>query len=140
MADARKSGSYQILMSIPGVGTVTATSFMAAIEDPEYFRRSLSVAAWLGLTTSRYQSGEIYYDVHISRRGDKHLRGLLYEAAVVIMTRSYADSSLRTWGLNLKECIGFKRATTAVARKLAVTMHAMLNSSELFDPAIDART
>ncbi len=138
MAVARKSQDCQILMSIPGIGTVTATSFMAAIEDPGNFRKSRSVAAWLGLTTRRYQSGEVDYDGHISRRGDKHLRGLLYEAAVVILTRTYADSGLRTWGLKLKERIGFKRAATALARKLAVTMHAMLKSGELFAPAIGA--
>lgn len=140
MADARKSEACQILMSIPGIGTVTATSFMAAIEDPGNFRRSRSVAAWLGLTTHRYQSGEVDFDGHISRRGDKYLRGLLYEAAVVIITRSYADSGLRTWGLKLRERIGFKRAATVLARKLAVTMHAMLKSGELFDPTIGATT
>ena len=48
------------------------------------------------------------------------MRGLLYEAATVILTRSSAESGLRTWGLNLKERIGFKRAAVAVARKLAV--------------------
>ena len=88
--------------------------------------------AWLGLTR-RYQSGEVDYDGHISRRGDTHLRGLLYEAATVILTRTSAESSLRTWGLKLKERIGFKRAAVAVARKLAVVMHAMLRSGQLFD-------
>lgn len=96
-------------MSIPGIGSVTATSFMAASEDPDNFRKSRSVAAWLGLTARRYQSGEVDYDGHISRRGDKHLRGLLYEAAVVIMSRRYADRGLRTWGLKLRERVGFKR-------------------------------
>ena len=52
--------------------------------------------------------------------------GLLYEAATVILTRSSAESGLRTWGLELRERIGFKRAAVAVARKLAVMMHAML--------------
>ncbi|MER8639730.1 transposase [Mesorhizobium sp. M1365] len=61
------------------------------------FKKSRSVGAWLGLTTRRYQSGEVDYDGHISRRGDRHLRGLLYKAATVILTRSCTDSSLRTW-------------------------------------------
>src|SRR3954466_5476054 len=91
-----------------------------------------SSLAWLGLTR-RYQSGEVDYDGPISRRGDTHLRGLLYEAATVILTRTSAESSLRTWGLKLKERIGFKRAAVAVARKLAVVMHAMLRSGQLFD-------
>jgi transposase len=133
VASARQSEACQLLMSIPGVGAVTATSFTTAIEDPANFKKSRSVGAWLGLTTRRYQSGEVDYDGHISRRGDPHLRGLLYEAATVILTRTYADSDLRTWGLKLRERIGFKRSAVAVARKLAVIMHAMLKSGELFN-------
>ena len=93
VADARQSQACRILMSIPGVGAITATSFATAIEDPDNFKKSRSVGAWIGLTTRRYQSGEVDYDGHISRRGDRHLRGLLYEAAAVILTRSSADSS-----------------------------------------------
>lgn len=133
VATARQSQPCQLLMSIPGVGAITATSFIAAIEDPAHFKTSRSVGAWLGLTTRRYQSGEVDYDGHISRRGDPHLRGLLYEAAVVILTRSRADSNLRTWGLKLREKVGFKRAAIAVARKLAVIMHSMLKSGELYN-------
>jgi transposase len=133
VADARKSHACRLLMSIPGVGTVTATAFVTAVEDPENFRRSRSVGAWLGLTTRRYQSGQVDYDGHISRRGDRHVRSLLYEAAAVMLSRSSAESALRSWGLRLKERLGFKRAAVALARKLAVTMHAMLRSGEPFD-------
>jgi transposase len=133
VAGARQNQACRILMSIPGVGAITATSFATAIEDPDNFKKSRSVGAWLGLTTRRYQSGEVDYDSHISRRGDRHLRGLLFEAATVILTRSSADSGLRTWGLKLRERVGFKRAAVAVARKLAVVMHTMLRTGELFD-------
>lgn len=129
---SRRSEACQRLMSIPGIGAITAMSFTTAIEDPENFQNSRSVAAWIGLTTRRYQSGEVDYDGHISRRGDAHLRGLLYEAATVVLTRTTADSALRTWGLKLRERIGFKRAAVAVARKLAVIMHAMLKSGQTF--------
>lgn len=138
VASARGSEQCQLLSSIPGVGAVTASSFVAAIEDPENFRKSRSVGAWIGLTTKRYQSGEVDYDGHISRRGDNHLRGLLYEAATVILTRTTQNSALRTWGLKLKEKIGFKRAAVAVARKLAVIMHTMLRTGELFERSIAA--
>jgi len=134
VTDARQSQACRILMSIPGVGAITATSFATAIEEPENFRKSRSVGAWIGLTTRRYQSGEVDYDGHISRRGDRHLRGLLYEAASVILTRSSVQSSLQTWGLQLRERIGFKRAAVAVARKLAVIMHTMLKTGEFFNP------
>ena len=133
VADARQSQACRILMSIPGVGVITATAFATAIENPDNFKQSRSVGAWIGLTTRRYQSGEVDYDGHISRRGDRHLRGLLYEAAAVILTRSSIDSSLRRWGLQLRERIGFKRAAVAVARKLAVIMHSMLKTGEFFD-------
>jgi len=138
VASAGMSEQCQLLSSIPGVGAVTASSFVAAIEDPENFRKSRSVGAWIGLTTRRYQSSEVDYDGHISRRGDSHLRGLLYEVAVVILTRTTANSALRIWGLKLKEKIGFKRAAVAVARKLAVIMHTMLRTGELFDRSIAA--
>jgi len=131
--DARAMASCQLLMTIPGVGAITATAFVTAVEDPANFKTSRAVGAWLGLTTRRYQSGEVDDDGHISRRGDAHLRGLLYEAATVILTRAQADSHLRAWGLKLREKLGFKRAAVAVARKLAVIMHAMLKSETVFD-------
>ncbi|VXD06385.1 transposase [Sphingomonas sp. T1] len=132
LADARRNAACQLLMSIPGVGVVTATSFVSAIEEPANFKHSRSVGAFVGLTTRRYQSGEIDYDGHISRRGDSHLRGLLYEAATVLLTRSRSECDLRKWGLQLRERLGFKRATVAVARKLAVIMHSMLITGEPF--------
>lgn len=138
LAGARRNQQCQLLMSIPGVGAITATSYLTAVEDPANFKRSRSVGTWLGLTTRRYQSGEVDYDGHISRRGDAHVRSLLYEAAVVILTRSHADCELRSWSVNLREKIGFKRAAVAVARKLAVVMHAMLRSGELFKRAAAA--
>ncbi|MBR9851906.1 MAG: IS110 family transposase [Rhodobacteraceae bacterium] len=133
---ARHSPSTRLLMTIPGIGAITAISYVAAIENPKNFPRSRSVGAWLGLTTRRYQSGEVDFDGHISRRGDHRLRGLLYEAATSLLTRTRADtvSDLKTWGLQLRERIGFKRAAVAVARKLAVIMHSMLRTGQEFIP------
>lgn len=137
---ARRSQSVKLLMTIPGIGAVTAVSYVAAIEDPDNFRTSRSVGAWLGLTTRRYQSGEVDYDGHISRRGDNHLRGLLYEAATILLTRTSAraDCNLKVWGLKLRERLGFKRAAVAVARKLAVIMHTMLKTGEEFNASAGA--
>jgi error-prone DNA polymerase len=140
LAAARQSEATQLLMTIPGIGAVTAVSYVAAIEDPANFRTSRSVGAWLGLTTRRYQSGEVDYDGHISRRGDSHLRGLLFEAATAILTRTSArtESSLKNWGLKLRERLGFRRAAVAVARKLAVIMHTMLKTGEIFNASAGA--
>jgi len=138
VAMAGEDQRCRLLTSVPGVGTVTATAFAAAVEDPANFRNSRSVGAWAGLTTRRFQSGEVDHDGHISRRGDNKLRSLLYEAAAVILNRSTETSRLRTWALALKERLGFKRAAVALARKLAVIMHAMLKTGELFDPQAGA--
>jgi error-prone DNA polymerase len=137
---ARQSQAIQLLMTIPGIGAVTAASYVAAVEDPENFRTSRSVGAWLGLTPRRYQSGEVDYDGHISRRGDNRLRGLLFEAATAILTRTSAktQSSLKDWGLKLRERLGFRRAAVAVARKLAVIMHTMLKTGEAFNASAGA--
>ncbi|APO74819.1 IS110 family insertion sequence transposase protein [Rhizobium etli 8C-3] len=137
---ARASQATKLLMTIPGIGAVTAVSYVTAIENPENFRTSRSVGAWLGLTTRRYQSGEVDYDGHISRRGDNRLRGLLYEAATALLTRTSAriESSLKSWGLKLRERLGFKRAAVAVARKLAVIMHSMLKTGEVFNASAGA--
>lgn len=140
ISTARQNHDCRLLMSVPGIGAITATSFVSAIEDPANFKSSRSVGAWVGLTTRRYQSGEVDYDGHISRRGDRHLRWLLYEAASTILTRVSAESSLRRWGLGLRDRIGFKRAAVAVARKLAVIMHAMLKSGKAFNPQAGAAT
>lgn len=117
---------------------ITATSFTTAIEDSVNFRNSRSVGDWISLTTRRYQSGEVDYDGHISRRGDAHLRGLLYEASTVVLTRTSAECARRTWGLKLRERIGFKRAAIALTRKLAVIMHAMLKSGKPFNREAEA--
>ncbi len=58
----------------------------------------------------------------------------------MILTRTHAESDLRQWGLMLRERVGFKRAAVAVARKLAVIMHAMLRSGEPFNRAVTATT
>src|SRR5882757_3432603 len=77
----------------------------------------------LGLTPRVYQSGEIDRSGHISKWGDRMMRHLLYEAASVLMTRTRKWSRLRAWGVSVAKRRGMKRATIAVARKLAVIMH-----------------
>lgn len=127
-------------MTISGVGAVTAVSYIAAIEYPDDVANSHPVGACLGLTTRPYQSGNIDYDGHISRRGDGRLRGLLYEVATVHLTKTTVrtECTLKIWGLKLREQLGFKRTAVAVARKLAVIMHSMLNPRQAINPLAGA--
>lgn len=66
------------LMSVPGVGPVTALAFRTAIDDPARFARSRKVGAYFGLTPKRFQSGtSVDWDGRISRQGDDEVRTLL---------------------------------------------------------------
>lgn len=133
-AEVRADERCQLLMTVPGVGHLNAVAFVAAIGDTKAFPSGRTAAAWIGLTPRRYQSGEINMQGRISRHGDKLLRSYLYEAAAHILTRAKTDSALKRWGTALREKIGFKRANVAVARKLAVTLFAMLRTGKPFEP------
>ena len=115
----------QRFMTAPGVGFVTALTYKSGVDDPTRFQRSRTVAAHFGLTPRRFQSGEIDFDGHISRRGDPSVRTTLYTAANALLTRSSQWSSLQAWGMNVAKTRGHKKAVIAVARKLAVILHRM---------------
>ena len=122
----------QLLMSAPGVGFVAALTFKAAVDDPRRFRRSKTVAAHFGLTPRRYQSGERDNPGHISKAGDVEVRSALFLAANTILNGRGQTSSLRRFGARLARKKGRKRALVAVARKLAVVLHAMWTDGTMF--------
>jgi len=111
------------LMTIPGVGPVVALTFRATIDVPARFRKSKSVGAVLGLTCSKYQSGEVDRSGVISRCGDEMMRAMLYEAAHIMLVRSTKWSWLKPWAMKIARHRGLKKAIVALARRLAVIMH-----------------
>jgi transposase len=113
----------RLLMSVPGVGPLTALAFRATIDQPDRFAKSRDVGAHLGLTPRRYQSGETDVQGAVSRCGDELARTALYEAAHSLLIRSKKWSALRAWGMNIAKRRGMARARVAVARKLAVVLH-----------------
>jgi transposase len=113
------------LMTIPGVGPITALTFRAAVDNPLRFKKSRDVAAYFGLTTRRYQSGNTDISGHISRLGDPSMRAVLYDAACTLLNNCKMQPALRRWGLDLAERKAFKVAAVACARKLACLMHRM---------------
>ncbi len=128
----RASDACRRLMTIPGVGPLTALAFTAAIDDPHRFKRSQDVGAYLGLVPRRHQSGEINYVGRISKCGDRRLRTLLYEAANVMMTRYKGPLKLKDWAFAIAKRSTMRKARVALARKLAVIMHAMLRNGDQF--------
>lgn len=120
------------LMSVPGVGPITALTFISSIEDPNRFGRCSDVGAYAGLAPRRYQSGERDNKGHISKFGDAQLRSTLYEAANNLLSRVKRPFALQTWGKALVQTKGAKRARVAVARKLATLLHSLWRSGENF--------
>lgn len=135
------------LDAVPGIGPLTALSFVLTLEDAGRFRRSREVGPYLGLCPRRRQSGDSDPQLRISKEGDEYLRRLLVQCAHWILGPFGADSALRRWGLQLAERGGkdaAKRARVAVARKLAVLLHHLwvtqqpyraFPSSEAVEPA-----
>jgi transposase len=96
-------------------------------------RKVSTVGAYLGLTPRRYQSGEVDCAGHISKCGDRLLRSYLFQAANAILTRKVTDCTLRSWGHAMVPRLSLRRTTVAVARKLAVIMHAIWKADRDFD-------
>jgi len=124
----------RVLMTIPGVGPMTAAHFVLAVDDADRFSKSKSVAAYFGLTPRRYQSGDMDFNGRISKRGNRTVRHHLYEAANILLSRVKKPSALQSWGFSIAKRSGKKKARIAVARKLSVIMHQMLRTGECFNP------
>jgi transposase len=126
-----------LLRQVPGVGPVTATSYVLTIEDPGRFPTSRSVGAYLGLSPKRKQSGQQDPEMPISKAGDRELRRLMIQSAQYILGPFGPDTDLRRWGL-VKASQGGKaakkRAVVAVARKLAVLLHYLWRHAVVYEP------
>lgn len=118
----------QRLRQIVGIGPITALAFHLTIGDPERFADSRDVGAYLGLVPKRDQSGKVDKEMRISKAGDAYLRRLLVSAAQYVLGPFGKDCDLRRHGLELEARGGRgakKKAVVAIARKLAVLMHAL---------------
>jgi len=123
------------LASVPGVGRLTATAFVLTLGRRERFAHSRDVGSFLGLRPQQRQSGERDPQLGISKGGDKYLRKLLVQCAHHILGHWGKDSALRQWGLRKAgDGAAKKRAVIAVARKLAVLLHRLWTTGEIFKP------
>ena len=126
-----------LLKQVKGVGTQIALTYVLTIEDPHRFLKSREVGCFLGLKPGRRNSGESEPQKRISKEGDRYLRTMMVQGAHYILGPFGADSDLRRWGLKLAERGGKnakKRAVVAVARKLAVLLHRLWVSGEVYEP------
>lgn len=131
---AREDEVCSRLMTVPGVGCISALSFYTAIDEPSRFVRNEDVGPYLGLAPKLNQSGQTSRMGRISKRGNQMTRSHLVSAAKVLMQLSKQDSELRRWAIDLKERAGPSKARVALARKLAVVMLAIWKSGRRFNP------
>jgi transposase len=133
----RRYPETALLRQVPGVGALTALAYVLTLEDPRRFRRSRQVGAYVGLRPRRRQSGQGDPQLRITKAGDPFLRRLLVQCAQYILGRFGPDTDLRRFGERLMARGGRaarKKALVAVARKLAVLLHRLWATGEVYEP------
>lgn len=125
------------LRSVPGVGPLTSLAYVLRVAEPQRFERSREVGAYLGLVPRQDQSGTIDRQLPITKAGDGYLRRLLVGSAQYLLGPFGPPCGLRHFGLRLAARGGpnaKRRAVVAVARKLAVLLHALWVNQTMYDP------
>ncbi|MDO9034951.1 MAG: IS110 family transposase [Methanoregula sp.] len=121
----------RILMSIPGVGFIGATTLLAEIGNVHDFSNSDKLAKWAGLTPSVYQSANTNYTGPITKQGSPHLRRILVECSHAAVRSS---GTLKNYFDKLRPGKCYKKAIVAVARKLLrIAWHLLVNDEVFID-------
>lgn len=126
-----------LLRQVGGVGPIVALAYVLTLEHSGRFRRSRAVGPYLGLVPARSQSGDSDPELRITKEGDNLVRRLLVQSAQYILGPFGEDCDLRRFGLALSargQRNAKKRAVIAVARKLAVLLHRLWKSAEVYEP------
>jgi transposase len=127
----------KLLRQVKGVGPITALAYALTLETPKRFAQSRDVGPYLGLVPKQEDSGDSQPQLRITKMGDMMVRQLLVGSAHYILGPFGPDTDLRRYGLRLSERGGKnakKRAVVAVARKLAVLLHSLWASGEVYEP------
>jgi transposase len=127
----------KVLQQVCGVGPLTALAYVLILENPHRFRKSRKVGAYLGLRSRTRSSGRQAPEMRITKAGDGFLRRLLVQSAQYILGPFGPDSDLKNHGLALASHgrkNAKKRAVIAVARKLAVLLHRLWITGEVYEP------
>jgi len=137
----------ELLRQVHGVGPLIALTFILTLEDAQRFQQSRDVGPYLGLTPKQHDSGDSAPELRISKAGDGLLRSLLVQGAHCILRRNAPDSDLKAWGLGKQDNGGKKggktrkkKAVVAVARKLAVLLHRLWVTGEVYDPLYNRKS
>jgi transposase len=137
---ARLSPACKTLLSVPGVGLLTATAMVAATSgDVSHFRDARHFASWFGLTPKEYSSGSTRHLGRISKRGDRYLRMLLTHGARSVLRSAVVATGagrevigVRRWALDVQHRSNHNKAACALANKMARICYATLRDKEPF--------
>ena len=138
---AQRYPETKLLTQVYGVGSLIALTFVLTLDDPHRFRHSRDAGCYVGLQPEQRSSGNSQPQLGITRNGDRYLRCLLVQAAHCLLNQRAPDSDLKRWGTKLCSRGGKnarKRAVIAVARKLAVLLHRLWVTGEVYDPLYNA--
>ena len=130
---AKEFPVVDLLRRIPGVGLIVGLYYVLTVDDPERFRKSSDVAAFFGLRPSMRSSANVSHFGRITKAGNPEMRRLLVQAAQGLM-RARERSHLQLWATELAARRGKCKAIVALARKLAVLMHRLWVTGEVFQP------
>ena len=134
---AQRYPEAELLTQVYGVGTLIALTYILTIEDAQRFQHSRDVGAFLGIQPKQRESGDSQPELGISKTGDRLLRSYLVQAAHCNLRKGAPDSDLRAWGLSKRGGggkRGKRRALVGMARKLAVLLHRLWVTGEVYDP------
>ena len=131
------SQAAQSLLSVPGIGVITASAMLAFVGSPDRFRSCRAFASYLGLTPREHSSGDNHRLGSIHKGGDAYLRTLLIHGARAVLLASQKarhPDRLQSWALRLHQRRGHNRAATALANKLARIAWAVWSKGSLYQP------
>jgi transposase len=133
---AAQSEVCQRLTSVPGVGPLTVTAFVAAVHDPGAFKNGHHCAAWLGLVPTQHGTGGKTVLGGMSKRGNQYLRRLLLQGAIAVLRRVEGKQDLRSvWLQQLRARRGTQVAAVALANKNARILWALLATGDVYRQA-----
>ena len=130
---AKEDPNCRRLMSVPGVGPVTALRFAAAVDDVSRFPNAHAVESYVGLVPGEYQSSDRQHRLGITKAGSIRLRWALVQAAWSARNTRPDDPMVR-WSIEVEKRRGKKVAVVALARKIAGILFALWRNQSTYDP------
>ncbi len=137
---SKKDPVIKRLMTILGIGPLTAITYKVVIDDPLRFKKSRNIGAYLGMCSIQNSSGKIKRYGRISKTGSKETRTLLASAGMCLLNRCKTPCALKDWGLKVEQRHGKKKAAMAVGRKMAIIMHRLWLENTIFTSRIIENT